>query len=78
MAEESWVILKADIEDVKNKLDQIAGKSTLTGNTMAVNWMGTATKIGSALGIAFSTRAIINFGKQAKATFKNLHCRLLG
>jgi len=70
MAEESWVILKADIEDVKNKLDQIAGKSTLTGNTMAVNWMGAATKIGSALGIAFSTRAIINFGKQAKATFE--------
>ena len=72
MAEESWVILKADIEDVKNKLDQIAGKSTLTGNTMAVNWMGVATKIGSALGIAFSTRAIINFAEQSTNAFADV------
>lgn len=72
MAEETWVILKADIEDVKNKLDLIAGKSTLTGNTMATNWASVATKIGSVLGIAFSARAIINFGKQAEKSFVDL------
>ena len=70
MPEETWVILKADIEDIKNKLDLIAGKSTLTGNTMAINWASVAMKIGTALGIAFSTRAIINFGKQAEAVFE--------
>jgi hypothetical protein len=70
MAEETWVILKADIEDIKNKLDLIAGKSTLTGNTMAINWASVAMKIGTALGIAFSTRAIINFGKQAETVFE--------
>jgi hypothetical protein len=72
MAEEQWVILKADIEDVKSKLDQIAGKSTITANTMQTNWASVATSIASSLGIAFSLRALINFGKQSVSTFADI------
>ena len=70
MAEETWVILKADIEDIKNKLDQLIGKSNVTANTMNTNWASTAKSIAASLGIAFSLRAIINFGKQSEAVFE--------
>jgi len=72
MAEEQWVILKADIEDVKSKLDQIAGKSVSTANTMQTNWASVATSIASSLGIAFSLRTLINFGKQSVSTFADI------
>jgi len=71
MAEDFWVILKADIEDVKNKLDQLIGKSNVTANTMNTNWANVAKGIAASLGIAFSVRTIVNFEKASINAFAN-------
>jgi hypothetical protein len=72
MTEEQWVILKADIDDVNKKLDSLTGKTTQTTTSMQNSFTTMATQIASALGIAFSVRTLINFGKQSVSTFADV------
>jgi hypothetical protein len=67
--EELWLALKADITDVQNQLNNITSQGKQAASTMGTDWSRTALQIGSALGIAFSTRAIVNFAKQSISAF---------
>lgn len=66
---EEWIILKADIEDVKAKLDQIGQKTANTGTSMTSSILPSLGKIASAMGVAFSVKAVIDFAKQSIKAF---------
>ena len=67
---EVWIKLMGDINDINQKLNQLQMNSNSVSQKMSTNWLSTAKGIGAALGVAFSARAIVNFGKQAVNTFQ--------
>jgi hypothetical protein len=72
MAEEAWVTLRADITDIQNKLSTLGGQSTNIANTMGINWASVATGIATSLGVAFSVRTLVNFGKASVTAFADV------
>lgn len=66
---EAWLVLKADIEDIQRKLNQIQTTGATSASSMTTNWVASATKIASALSITFSVKKIIDFTKQSVDAF---------
>ena len=66
---EVWIKLMGDINDINQKLNQLQMNSNSVSQKMSTNWLSTAKGIGAALGVAFSVRAIVNFGKESVLAF---------
>lgn len=66
---EAWVVLRADIDDIKRKLDSLKVVGGQAAQQMQSTWTSNLAKIGSAIGIVFSTRQIIDFVKNSVSAF---------
>lgn len=67
--EELWLTLRADIEDIKGKLNEVTMHSNATANSMSSTFTTAAKQISGVLGAAFSVQKIVNFAKQSINAF---------
>jgi len=67
--EELWLTLRADIEDIKGKLNEVTMHSNATANSMSSTFTTAAKQIAGVLGAAFSVQTIVSFTKQSINAF---------
>lgn len=65
MAEELWVKLKADIDDVKNKLGKITSEGNKTASTLGSSFQ----KLGGIIAGAFTVGALVKFASDSLKAF---------
>ena len=72
MAENEAIIeIRAAIEDVQNKMNQIQGLMQNTSSKSEFAWTSSLKKIAGWFGIAFSAKEVINFAKESINAFAN-------
>ena len=72
MAENEAIIeIRAAIEDVQNKMNQIQGMMQNTSSKSEFAWTSSLKKIAGWFGIAFSAKEVINFAKESINAFAN-------
>jgi hypothetical protein len=69
---EAIIEIRAAIEDVQNKMNQIQGMMQNTSSKSEFAWTSSLRKIAGWFGIAFSAKEVINFAKESINAFANV------